>query len=338
MTLPAQSRTRDFQYQTRNFQWDDLPAIANLWNRHYQTFNPDESLTVEDLKEYYTSPEIHAETDVTIITDGDNQIIGMYEIELSTSSGRSWSDGVVDPRYTHCGVGTHILHDSEATVLARLSSKLDENTPIAIQRHCVSNDLQTRALLEANGYKQVRSFFRMKIDLTQAGEIDAPPLPDGIELRPVQPEHYPAIYAAHQESFRDHWGWEPYPYEEWEHFQLKGDNADPSLWQIAWAGDEVASINLNRRYGEEKPDWAWVSTVGTRPRYRKTGLASALLRRSFQTFQARGFANAALGVDATNPLGAVAIYERAGMSIYRQNDSFAKMLRGDWLPIYPQGE
>jgi hypothetical protein len=35
------------------------------------------------------------------------------------------------------------------------------------------------------------------------------PLPPGLEVRPVNPEHYRAIWDADVEAFLDHWGYAP---------------------------------------------------------------------------------------------------------------------------------
>jgi hypothetical protein len=60
------------------------------------------------------------------------------------------------------------------------------------------------ALLEKNGYRPERYGFEMvRPDLE---DIPDTPLPEGLEVRPVLPEHYRAIWEADTEAFRDHWG------------------------------------------------------------------------------------------------------------------------------------
>ena len=53
-------------------------------------------------------------------------------------------------------------------------------------------------------------------------------------------------------------------------------------------------------------------SVFTRRPWRKRGLASALIGRSLELLRERGMTSAVLGVDADNPTGALALYERAG--------------------------
>jgi len=52
-----------------------------------------------------------------------------------------------------------------------------------------------------------------------------------------------------------------------------------------------------------------------------------LLRHSFNEFYQRGNRKVGLGVDAENLTGALRLYEKAGMHIYRQYNSYEKELR-----------
>jgi hypothetical protein len=53
----------------------------------------------------------------------------------------------------------------------------------------------------------------------------------------------------------------------------------------------------------------------------------ALLLHSFNEFYRRGSRKAGLGVDASSLTGATRLYERAGMHVARQYDSYQKELR-----------
>lgn len=54
------------------------------------------------------------------------------------------------------------------------------------------------------------------------------------------------------------------------------------------------------------------------PAQRGRGLALALLHESFRRHAARGLPATVLGVDAANPTGALALYEKAGMRVVEQ--------------------
>ena len=94
------------------------------------------------------------------------------------------------------------------------------------------------------GYSHLRSYYTMHIAL------DAPPpIPSwapGIALRPFVPERdMEAVYRADVEAFSDHWGYIVQPFEigypRFVHHFTETENYDPTLWFIAWDGDEVAN-------------------------------------------------------------------------------------------------
>ena len=68
------------------------------------------------------------------------------------------------------------------------------------------------------------------------------PLPPGIEVRPVLAEHLPLIASsigeAYQNQYADSRFQETWLLEE-SVARLSAPRQDPTLWQIAWAGDRM---------------------------------------------------------------------------------------------------
>jgi ribosomal protein S18 acetylase RimI-like enzyme len=62
-------------------------------------------------------------------------------------------------------------------------------------------------------------------------------------------------------------------------------------------------------------DRGWVDELGVLVSHRGRGIGEALLRRSFGVFAGRGVRHVLLNVDAENPTGATALYERVGMRV-----------------------
>jgi ribosomal protein S18 acetylase RimI-like enzyme len=185
-----------------------------------------------------------------------------------------------------------------------------------------SRDVVAREMHENEGYKPVRYTWRMEI------ELDEPPpepvWPESIKLRPFDLEtHDYLVYRAHQDAFRDHWGFVPRPYEFWQHHIVEDENFDSSLWHIAWEGDEIAGYALCR-YRNGNP---WVGTLGVRRPWRKRGLGLALLYYSFGEFYKRGNRLIMLGVDSENPNGATRLYQKAGMHVASEYIFYEKELR-----------
>jgi mycothiol synthase len=183
-------------------------------------------------------------------------------------------------------------------------------------------DAVAKKLHEAAGYVPVRFNWRMEIKLEKAPS-DAN-WPDGIELRPfVKEEHALAVWQANNEAFRDHWGSHDSEFEEWSNRKLNSSNFDPSLWMVAWDGDQIAGFSLNRyRMGI-----GWIGSLGVRRLWRKKGLGMALLQHSFGEFYSRGMKTIGLGVDASNPTGATRLYRVAGMYVASEFITYDKTLR-----------
>ena len=89
---------------------------------------------------------------------------------------------------------------------------------------------------------------------------------------------------------------------------------------------ELAAFSANNWHASGDPRFGWIGVLGVRPRWRRRGLATALLHQSFRDFRRRGATRVGLGVDAENMTGAVRLYERVGMHVVRRNDTYEKRL------------
>jgi ribosomal protein S18 acetylase RimI-like enzyme len=159
-------------------------------------------------------------------------------------------------------------------------------------------------------------------------EIELPPLPEGIEVRPVSDAAgYRRVFAADTEAFMDHWGGfdaSEAAFRQW----LADPNFDPSLFVIAWDGDEIAGAVINAIDAEGNRTLhrrrGLLDSVFVRRPWRRRGLAAALVGRSLALLRERGMTSAWLGVDADNPTGALGIYERAGFGVHQRTTAYQK--------------
>jgi ribosomal protein S18 acetylase RimI-like enzyme len=193
---------------------------------------------------------------------------------------------------------------------------------VRIRNGMAIGDTRAREMHEHEGYRPIRFSWRMEIQLDEAPP--APAWPQGIVLHPFDREqHAGTVFEAVEESFRDHWGHTPMRYEVWKEYHLGRESVDPSLWFIAWDGDQIAGTSLCRY----RNDIGWVCALGVRRPWRKRGLARALLLHSFAEFYKRGMKTIGLGVDAENPNGATKLYQSAGMKIGNEYVFYEKELR-----------
>jgi GNAT superfamily N-acetyltransferase len=178
-----------------------------------------------------------------------------------------------------------------------------------LQVGALDPDEDGRRLLARLGYRPVRAFREMRIELDARPE--EPTWPAGLRVTPFEPDRDAhAFHAAHQEAFADHWEHRPRSFEDWHRWNVESERFDPALWCVVRERDEIAAgtINVAGLYGG-----GWVATLFTRRPWRGRGVGGALLQDAFVRFWDRGERSVGLGVDAESDTGAFRVYERAGM-------------------------
>jgi mycothiol synthase len=183
------------------------------------------------------------------------------------------------------------------------------------------------AVLESCGYRVTRRFNNMLFQLE--GEISVKPLPPGLEVRPVLPEHMRSVWEAQKEmnaglfeNVAEDWVEEKFPV--W----LANPENNPRFWQVAWDGDRLAGMVLahsdDKANLERDRKHSYTEHIFVRPAWRGRGLASALIGRSLQVLKEHGMSVAELGVDTENESAAFRLYENLGYRTYQVDTWFRK--------------
>jgi len=324
--METQTKTTEMLWdeglKLRPAQWQDLEAVTKLI---YDVCLADGDATVavtsDELKLEWQTPGFVLEKDAFLVETEDGRIVGFEEFNNRHKHATLETDGYVHPDFKARGIGTALLRTIE--MRAREEMKLAEPGLRVLLRSTIdSKDQASHDLHKNEGYQLLRYHWRMEINLQ-----DAPPaanFPQGIELRPfIREEHASAVLQAQNEAFRDHWGSHEISFDQWKLRKFGGEGFDPTLWMIAWDGDQIAGFSQNRyRMGI-----GWIGTLGVRRSWRKRGLGEALLLHSFGEFYKRGTKTIGLGVDASNPTGATRLYQKAGMRVASEFVTYEKELR-----------
>ncbi|MPY63886.1 GNAT family N-acetyltransferase [Streptomyces spongiae] len=166
--------------------------------------------------------------------------------------------------------------------------------------------------LRGRGWRAVRRYNVMERSLDR--EADASPSPpDGVTLRSclAEPDRRRA-HALLQQSMVDHFDFQPRTYEQWLD-DIDGGSAD---WSLVWIAhvDGLGDAGLLRSHND-RASMAWVGNLAVLSEARGKGLGSHLLRHAFGHYAALGRDRIGLGVDTDNSSGALALYERHGMTL-----------------------
>ena len=269
-------------------------------------------------------------TDLKIV-EVDGEITGYVRVEWSDmDDNERWHEStcLLRPDVRRRGIGRAMLEWTEERRREIAEGHLRAGDQPERERVLTTwsfdGDLGGRALLDATGYISFRHFFSMR--RPNLDDIADLPLPDGLELRPIPPDRdaMRRVVDADSDGFRDHFGWTETTEEEYLAF-VEDPDTDPALWLVAFDGEEIAGAVLNGIHTPERrgPE-GWLDSVFTLPRWRRRGLARALIARSLRLLRDRGLDNANLGVDATNPHQALALYESAGFEVRSSSTVYRK--------------
>ena len=257
-------------------------------------------------------PSRLAETDIRAWLHRTDLATGSWLFE---EDGRIAAFGWVEP---HGEVGVAVGIVGEGAKGRGLGSELVERSERALRDAGVSRihaialaaDPSAAGLLAAHGYREVRRFWEMTIDLGEPPP--EPELPAAMRIETFTEADARPFHDALDEAFRDHWEHHSRPFEQWWEERSGAPDFDPTIWFLVRDGDEVAAVTRN---DPNRNGGGWIGALGVRPAWRGRGLGKALLLHSFRAFHARGAARVGLGVDAENATGATKLYESVGMRV-----------------------
>lgn len=299
---------------------DDIKAVTGLVAACDIAEYGEPNFTEEDLRSIWQAPGYNLATDSWVVVAPGGRIVGFASVGDSEHV-RIFMFASVHPEYRSRGIGTHLLQLAEARAWLHVpQARSDARVTLGSWVSGVNQEAQW--LLEQEGYKLVRRHWRMEIEMDEVPQ--EPEWPEGITTRTFVPgQDERAVFEMIDEAFRDHWGHMPGSYERWEHWTVKREDFDPTLWFLVCDGNELAGGALCKY----QFDLGWVDDLGVRRPWRRKGLGLALLRQSFGEFYRRGIRKVGLGVDSQNLTGATRLYERAGMHIARRYCGYEKELR-----------
>ncbi len=312
----------------------DFPSMVAVANASRLADDVQLVASVEDMeRSYMTATAFEPHQDV-VIAEVAGEMAGYA---------RSWSAqevsgtflygqlGFVAPAWRRKGIGGALLDwlERRQRVIASTHPEAAQNL---FNVFVTQSETGRAVMLERAGYRPARYFFCMvRPDLVAIADF---PLPPGIEIRPVLPEHYRAVWETDEEVFASHWGRRRAVDGEYETWLASSEMFQPALWQVAWdveanciAGQTRPYIDnaCNREFGRLR---GHTEFIVVREPWRRRGLARALISRSLRALRDAGMTSSELEVDSENPSRASTVYEACGFRVEQRNVVYRKSVAG----------
>lgn len=309
----------------RAAQFADIQAIQNMLADNREIDRSERLPSEERLRAVLGMLGDQLGTNTLLAIAGDGTVAAEALILFPPGEGDqlALTDGSVHVAYRGRGLGTYLLKWLEARARQEFGAT-DAGTAQLMRTSCAGHQADRIALFELNGFQAMRYSYRMQRSL--ADPIPDMSLPAGLELAQWTPELDLPLMHAFNAAFRGNWGVPTINEEGWKEFftgvpQFRGD-----LTYLAMQGDRIIGFCVNWVEIAENTGEGWIEAIGVIPDWRGRGIASALMAKSLQLFQAEGLKQAALDVDAQNPTGALRLYEKHGFTIARESIHFVKKL------------
>ena len=304
MTLPD-------GYTLRPCRREDAAAVAAVVNAAEEADGGLPDTGPDEIESFWLRIDPAESASVVEAPDGS---VAAY-VDVTPDGPTIHVDGYVHPRARGRGIGAAVLRVGEQIAAQKAAGDLVVHTAI------VGGSDSAERLLRQEGYRYIRSWFRMHTDLET--RPPDPQWPEGITIRPyVRGRDERAMHETLDDAFRDHWGHRSHTLEEFVQAHGQDRLLVPDASFLAADGEDFAGGVLSKwQFGG-----GWIQSLGVRVRWRRCGLGLALLRQAFQALYDLGARSVALNVDAESTTGATRLYERARMRVQARWDTYEKRI------------
>ncbi|HLX35202.1 MAG TPA: GNAT family N-acetyltransferase [Candidatus Limnocylindrales bacterium] len=298
----------------------DHPAMVRV-SGAVRAFNGERaSATVAGMDSHYSQFDAARLLRDCALVEVDGRVVAYGRVSWEPqASGAAAVNGILNIHPAHRGRGIEELLLGHAIRRAdELSTELGEGRPVTLGISVTDRDPHQRAAAAALGFVAARSFAQLiRPDLDDVPQI---PLPEGFEIRRIAADDramHRRVFDADARAFADTWGQEAPSEARFESF-IGSPTFDPTLWRVAFHGDDIAGQILNFMDEAIETDGGrigWTEAISVQPEFRRRGLARALLAASLRAVRDAGASRAGLGVDLENPNHARSLYESLGYRI-----------------------
>ena len=291
-----------------------------------------ERIHPRDVRTEWTEPNFDLRESSLGIVNDRGLLIG-YAVFFATEEPpvRPWFSWGVDPEHGDPKVRAKLLswaQDKGESVIAKRPAE----ARVTLWGGTYKGYSADEGALKAAGFAPRRAWHEMRIDMS---ERPAPvELPSRFVARLYRhDEDLPILVDLVRDAFSDHYGHIEQSFERdldlFRHWFDGSPYFDPNRVMLAMdeATGIVAGSLLPLTEYHRRPGVGYIDMVGVRRAYRRRGLASAMLKRSFIDYWDHGITSVCLEVDGESLTNALALYERVGMRVHHSFVMYEKLLR-----------
>jgi mycothiol synthase len=279
--------------------------------------------TAVDLESAFPQLEVQDSPDL-LLAEVDRQIVGYNHVFwrwTEVTGTRVYLHlGYLLPQWRGKGIGSAMLFWAQERIRElALQEQPDRQTTFAT--NVSSTEREANSLMQSTGYSAVRRLSDMVLEPLMERPILA--LPAEVTLRPIQSDHYRAIYHVWKNAFANIWTSTMESEADFQEFVLEnmaGPTLDLSLYHVAWAGDEVAGFVLSR-IGKGV---GIISEVAVHQRWQRRGIARSLMLYALNALHEHDVRQVRLFTNADEQQGARKLYESVGFRELKQHVFYRK--------------
>ncbi|MGV9255202.1 GNAT family N-acetyltransferase [Streptomyces sp. NPDC003697] len=292
-------------YRSRPATTADAPAVRRLvtaceYELHGRAATGSDR-TAADLG----MPGLDLESDAVLVHDRGGELAGWGWVKGRRATAH------VHPGHTGRGLGGALLAWTETRARHLGSDRLAQTVP--------DDDRAAIALLRSSGYSRLVTEWLLEIATPVEPEVPEPPA--GVTVRAFRAGDAQAAYRLTEDAF-DEWQQRRKTYDEWARHTVDRATFAPEASPVAFAGGRMVGAVLSLDVpGDEE---GYVERVAVRRDQRNRGIARLLLREAFRTFHRKGKRGCTLWTHSDT--GALALYERIGMTVRRSSTVYCKAL------------
>ena len=274
--------------EIRRFRWEDLEQFTRVHNEVGGIAGTDKAWDVPFMRQVLSQPSCSPEDDCYLAVSGGS-LAGFVLIAPEPRIGRTVATAGVLASHRHQGIGRRLVKSAVSHAASLQGAVLHIEAP--------SDGAEARHILESEGFRQVRCYWKMRWEGPQAPPVA---LPEGFELRPFKlGEDEAALTALQNAAFADSWGFCPNTVEEIS-ARVRFSRCYPDGIIFATDGNRLAGYNWTMRTSTQGPGTGWITMTGVHPDFRNKGLGRAVLVAGIQYLSTKKVEGIELEVDSEN--------------------------------------